>query len=49
MRRNSKLKLLELFQILAEKWKVYKITHLSSTQVVKIANHVWRESYNHNF
>jgi hypothetical protein len=24
-------------------------THLSSTHVVKIANHVWREFYNHNF
>jgi hypothetical protein len=27
----------------------HRWTHLSSTQVVKIANHVWRESYNHNF
>jgi hypothetical protein len=27
----------------------HRWTHLSFTQVVKIANHVWRESYNHNF
>jgi hypothetical protein len=25
----------------------HKWTHLSSTQAVKIANHVWRESYSH--
>jgi hypothetical protein len=28
---------------------VHRWTHLSSTKVIKIANHVWRESYNPNF
>jgi hypothetical protein len=47
----------EITTVMGDRWPLLQETHqhqhrwahLSSTQVVKIANHVWRESYNHNF